>query len=83
MIYITFSTMIELLGKEVEKEVNVDFNEVFQRMTLDAIGPFHIILELSISTSLPLFSFNVTFVCNIALMLTLDALCDQTLKYDL
>ena len=30
--------MIELLGKEVEKEVNVDFNEVFQRMTLDAIG---------------------------------------------
>ena len=46
MIYITFSTMIELLGKEVEREVNVDFNEVFQRMTLDAIGPFHI-LELS------------------------------------
>ena len=33
-----FSTMIELLGKEVEREVNVDFNEVFQRMTLDAIG---------------------------------------------
>ena len=30
--------MIELLSKEVEKEVNVDFNEVFQRMTLDAIG---------------------------------------------
>ena len=72
--------MIELLGKEVEKEVNVDFNEVFQRMTLDAIGPFHI-LELSIST--PLFSFNVTFVCNIALMLTLDALCDQTLSFNL
>ena len=34
----TLSTMIELLSKEVEKEVNVDFNEVFQRMTLDAIG---------------------------------------------
>ena len=48
-IYITFSTMIELLEKEVEKEVNVDFNEVFQRMTLDAIGTFHI-LELLIST---------------------------------
>ena len=39
MTCITFSTMIELLEKEVEKEVNVDFNEVFQRMTLDAIGP--------------------------------------------
>ena len=38
MIKIPFSTMIELLGVEVEKEVNVDFNEVFQRMTLDAIG---------------------------------------------
>ena len=38
IIKLAFSTMIELLGKEVEKEVNVDFNEVFQRMTLDAIG---------------------------------------------
>ena len=45
--------MIELLEKEVEKEVNVDFNEVFQRMTLDAIGPFHI-LELPMSPALPL-----------------------------
>ena len=60
MIYITFSTMIELLGKEVAKEVNVDFNEVFQRMTLDAIGPFHI-LELSISTSVSmLLSFAIS-----------------------
>ena len=39
------STMIELLSKEVEKEVNVDFNECFQRMTLDAIGQHRFGLE--------------------------------------
>ena len=55
MIKITFSTMIELLEKEVEKEVNVDFNEVFQRMTLDAIGPYTFNV-----TSIATFSFNIT-----------------------
>ena len=47
--------MIELLEKEVEKEVNVDFNEVFQRMTLDAIGPYTFNV-----TSIATFSFNIT-----------------------
>ena len=30
--------MMELLEIEVDKEVNIDFNEVYQRMTLDSIG---------------------------------------------
>jgi hypothetical protein len=30
--------MLELLGKQVDQEVDIDFNEVYQRMTLDAIG---------------------------------------------
>ena len=55
MIEITFSTMVELLGMEVEKEVNVDFNEVFQRMTLDAIGR-------------ETFAFNMSLIFVITLM---------------
>ena len=57
MIKITFSTMIELLGEEVEKEVNVDFNEVFQRMTLDAIGREFFDFNV-------LHSFAITLMCS-------------------
>jgi len=34
----TIGTMMEILEVEVDKEVNIDFNEVYQRMTLDSIG---------------------------------------------
>ena len=56
--------MIELLEKEVEKEVNVDFNEVFQRMTLDAIcrETFDFNVLLSFATTLIVFhTFTVIF----------------------
>ena len=58
--------MIELLEKEVEKEVNVDFNEVFQRMTLDAIGPLY---TFNITFTLPLL-VSISLFWNITLMLT-------------
>ena len=37
-VILSVRTMLELLGKQVDQEVDIDFNEVYQRMTLDAIG---------------------------------------------
>ena len=80
MIEITFSTMVELLGMEVEKEVNVDFNEVFQRMTLDAIGreTFDFNVLLSFAKTLIVcdtFTINVIFTFyGIFQGMTLDAI---------
>ena len=55
--------MIELLGMEVEKEVNVDFNEVFQRMTLDAIGRETFASNMSLIFAITLM-FHFHFHCS-------------------
>ena len=43
--------MLELLGNQVDQGVNIDFNEVYQRMTLDAIGEWTVTASWTRSNS--------------------------------